>query len=258
VTHLSLVPTQLYRMMQDAELLQRLRSLKVILLGGSDIPPALIRQAIRLQLPIHTTYGSTEMSSQTTTTRPNESPEKLLAAGRLLNYRKLKVAADGGILVGGKTLFKGYIAADGVIESPVDAAGWFATGDIGSLDAEGYLTVLGRKDNMFISGGENICPEEIETHLQNIPGIDNAIVVPVKNAEFGARPVAFVQTGTGAFTEVEIRKELEGKLPRFKIPDRFFPWPQMETQEKLKYKRQDFIAVAENRIKDTTSENFTA
>jgi len=258
ISHLSLVPTQLYRMMQDDELVSRLQKLKAILIGGSDIPPALIQQAIRQRLPIHTTYGSTEMSSQTTTTRLNESPEKLLTAGRLLNHRKLKIAGDGEILVRGKTLFKGYVAANGTVASPVDAAGWFATGDIGSLDVNGYLTVLGRKDNMFISGGENICPEEIETHLQRFPGVINAIVVPLNNEEFGARPVAFVQAESDAFSETEIRNHLAGKLPRFKIPDQFFSWPQLDTQEKLKYNREDFIALAEERMKNEASENLIA
>jgi O-succinylbenzoic acid--CoA ligase len=253
ISHLSLVPTQLYRMMQDDTLIPRLQKLKAILLGGSDIPPALIQQAIRQQLPIHTTYGSTEMSSQTTTTRPHESPQKLSTAGRLLSYRKLKIAADGEILVRGKTLFEGYIAAGGTIESPVDGEGWFATGDIGTLDADGYLTVLGRKDNMFISGGENICPEEIEMQIQNFPGVVNAIVVSVKNVEFGSRPVAFVQTASEIFEETTIRKYLESRLPRFKIPDRFFPWPQLDTQEKLKYNRQDFIVIAEERMKEKAS-----
>jgi len=253
ISHLSVVPTQLYRMMQDDYLISRLQKLKAILIGGSNIPPALIQQAIRHRLPIHTTYGSTEMSSQTTTTRPNESPEKLSTAGRLLNYRELKIAADGEILVRGKTLFKGYIAPAGTVMSPVDAEGWFATGDIGSVDTEGYLTVLGRKDNMFISGGENICPEEIETYLQNIPGVINAIVVPVDHEEFGARPVAFVQAELGTFAETEIRTQLEGKLPRFKIPDRFFPWPQIDTRERLKYNRKEFITIAEERMKGKTS-----
>jgi len=253
ITHLSLVPTQLYRMMQADELISLLQKLKAILIGGSDIPQALIQKAIRHRLPIHTTYGSTEMSSQTTTTRQNESPEKLLTAGCLLDHRELKIAADGEILVRGETLFRGYITSAGTVASPVDAEGWFATGDIGSLDVDGYLTVLGRKDNMFISGGENICPEEIEMHLQRFPGVVNAIVVPVDHEEFGARPVAFVQIESASFAETEIRTHLAGKLPRFKIPDRFFPWPQGNMPDKLKFDRQDFIAIAEKNI---ASENF--
>lgn len=249
ISHLSVVPTQLYRLMQDEALLPRLQTLKAILIGGSDIPSALIHKAIQHRLSIHTTYGSTEMSSQTTTTRPHESPERLLTAGRLLPNRALKIAADGQILVKGKTLFQGYLASDGAIISAVDAAGWFATGDIGSLDEAGYLTVLGRTDNMFISGGENICPEEIETVLQSMPGLVNVMVVPIKSVEFGARPVAFVQTESGRFCQTAIRTHLEQKLPRFKIPDRFFDWPNLDRPERLKYNRHEFIRLAEERLK---------
>jgi O-succinylbenzoic acid--CoA ligase len=245
ISHLSVVPTQLYRMLQNEEIRQSLAKLKAILIGGSDIPRDLIRKASHYGLPIHTTYGSTEMSSQVTTTKPKEPPEKLLTAGPVLNYRKLKIAHDGEILVKGKTLFKGYITAEGKIEKPVDAAGWFATGDIGSLDAAGYLTVRGRKDNMFISGGENIYPEEIETQLRNMPGIINAIVVPVNHPEFGSRPAAFLQVAGENVDETEIRQLLEKNVPRFKIPDHFFPWPQIDRQGKLKYDRKDFIGSAE-------------
>ena len=111
---------------------------------------------------------------------------------------------------------------------------------------------------MFISGGENVCPEEIETYLQNIPGIVNAIVVPVKDVEFGARPVAFVQVESSIFDEAEIRSHLADKLPRFKIPVRFFPWPEMDTEESLKYNRKEFVTIAEERIEDRASENFMA
>lgn len=250
ISHLSVVPTQLYRLMHDEALVEWLQGLKAILIGGSGIPSALIHKAIQQRLPIHTTYGSTEMSSQTTTTCPHESPERLLTAGRLLPHRALKIAADGQILVKGKTLFQGYLASDGTITSAIDAAGWFATGDIGSLDEAGYLTVLGRKDNMFISGGENICPEEIETVLQSMSGLVKAMVVPVKSVEFGARPVAFVQTESGRFSQAAIRTHLEQKLPRFKIPDRFFDWPDLDRPEPFKYNRHEFIMLAEERLKN--------
>jgi O-succinylbenzoic acid--CoA ligase len=245
ISHLSVVPTQLFRLLQADSLQLSLGQLKAILIGGSDVPPALIQKALDADLPIHTTYGSTEMSSQITTTPPQVQPKKLFTAGRLLKYRELTLNYDGEIMVKGPTLFKGYLTPTGRLE---EISGWFATGDIGTVDADGYLTIRGRKDNMFISGGENICPEEIEWHIKNIPGIINAVVTPVKNEEYGWRPVAFLQTEGADFDEAAIRFVLSQKLPRFKIPDYFWAWPPLETPEQLKFRRQDFIAPAQEKI----------
>ena len=71
----------------------------------------------------------------------------------MLRYRELKLGQDGEVLVRGKTLCRGYVQRDQVV-LPLDAEGWFATGDIGTLDEAGRLKILGRKDTMFISGGE--------------------------------------------------------------------------------------------------------
>ena len=70
---------------------------------------------------------------------------------------------------------------------------------MGQLDKEGYLTVTGRRDNMFISGGENIHPEEIEKALLSIKGVAQAIVVPKEDKEFGQRPIAFIKFAGRAF-----------------------------------------------------------
>ena len=130
------------------------------------------------------------MSSQATASRPGDPPEALRTAGRPLAFRELSVAADGEILVRGRTLFRGYVEETG-IRPARDASGWFHTGDLGRLDADGRLVVSGRRDTMFISGGENIHPEEIEREILRFPGVLEAIVAPVPDPEFGARPGGF-------------------------------------------------------------------
>ena len=79
------------------------------------------------------------------------------------------------------------------VQSAVDNDGWLHTGDLGKLDSTGQLYVLGRKDNMIISGGENISPEEIEQVLHTFPEVHESIVVPVPDSRFGQRPVAFIR-----------------------------------------------------------------
>lgn len=229
-THLSLVPTQLQRLLDEPELIPELQACKAILLGGSAIPRVLIERSLELKLPIHTSYGSTEMSSQITCTPPSADLETLLTAGRVLPGRELYLADSGEIQVRGQTLFQGYYGQG----LPLTSEGWFATRDRGEIDEQGRLRVLGRLDNMFISGGENIQPEEIEAALLQLPGINQAIVVPVEHPEFGQRPVAFVETPD--WEPERWVSELRERLPGFKIPDLFYPWP--KEQIGLKPSRQ--------------------
>ncbi|QIN84012.1 o-succinylbenzoate--CoA ligase [Rubrobacter tropicus] len=217
VTHVSLVSTQLLRLLrEDADL----SGLEAVLMGGGPIDPTLVDGASELSIPVHTSYGLTEMASQVTATPPGAPLKRLYTAGRVLAHREVRVSEDGEILVRGETLFSGYVR-DGRPDLPLDGEGWFHTGDLGELDAEGYLRVAGRRDNLFVSGGENVQPEEVEEALCRIEGVEEAVVVPVPDGEFGARPVAFVRTNGEAG---DLAPELGKTLPRFKIPVAFHDW----------------------------------
>lgn len=235
-THVSLVATQLRRLLDEQVDLSRL---KTILLGGGPVPDTLIDEAVSRNLPVHTSYGLTEMSSQVTTTPPAASDSELRTAGRVLPHREVAISEDGEILVRGDTLFEGYVQGD-VAESMIDGAGWFVTGDLGDLDSDGYLTVCGRKDNLFVSGGENIQPEEIEEHLERLEGVVRAVVVPVPDAEYGERPVAFVLSTESGLAPDVLAAKLGGSLPRFKIPDAFYEWPETQDPARAKVERPAF------------------
>jgi O-succinylbenzoic acid--CoA ligase len=242
-THLSLVPTQLHRLLFGEGVPDSFSRLKAILLGGAPASPAALAEALRRKWPVYTSYGLTEMASQVCAMSPVSPPEKRMTSGRVLNHRELRIAPDGEILVRGATLFRGYV--EGATLDPArDADGWFATGDLGELDADGYLTVRGRKDNMFISGGENIQPEEIEGWLARMPEVLEAAVAPRSDVEFGARPVAFVRWRGAAPPEEEIRDRLSRVLPRYKIPVEFKPWPGDGSEWKLD--RKALRAIAED------------
>lgn len=245
VTHLSLVSTQLCRLLHDGKNTAILRRLKVLLLGGGPIPDSLVRRSVEEGLPLYATYGLTEMASQVATsrrlTRGNPVP-----GAHVLKYRQVRLSKENEILVKGKTLFKGYLQKNG-LDLPLECGGWFATGDWGSLNADGTLNVLGRKDNMFISGGENIQPEEIERHLCRIEGVVQAVVVPVKNEEFGARPAAFIQTKEGMrLSRTEILSSLRNYLPSFKLPEQIYTWPASVPQQEIKHNRSYFHRLTEN------------
>jgi len=225
ITHLSVVSTQLAQLVEAWEGGGACHSLKAVLAGGSHIPAPLVARACDLGIPLHLSYGSTEMGSQITTTRPDDGPEGLTTSGRLLAHRTAIVDDEGEILVKGQTLCLGVLR-DGTIVSCCDSDGWFHTGDSGWFDDNGQLRVTGRRDRMFISGGENIYPEEIEAALLDLPEINEAAVVGIPDPTYGARPVAFVKMTTGLPRQDEqLRIALATVLPAFKHPDKFMDWP---------------------------------
>ncbi|HUF08531.1 MAG TPA: AMP-binding protein [Rhodothermales bacterium] len=212
VTHVSMVPTQLIDWLARADC-ALLTKLDTILVGGAATPSRIRRQAVETGLPVRFTYGSTEMASQIATTERGELDFTAGYAGHVLPYRKVRIE-NGEILVGGETRFAGYWS-NGGLKRPFDDEGWFATGDIGRLDGD-RLIVTGRRDSRFISGGENVYPEEIEEAIVSAGLAEAAIVLSVDDERFGTRPIAYVRPLCSA--EV-LRAGLAGLLPSFKIPD---------------------------------------
>jgi O-succinylbenzoic acid--CoA ligase len=202
-THLSLVPTQLYRLLQQP---QQLPHLKTILLGGAPLP--------NLSTPwnVLPTYGMTEMSSQ------------IVTGHQLHPHAEMKIGPDNEIAVRGKVLFQGYLNMP-----PQD--GWFATGDLGKWE-NGKFQILGRKDNMFISGGENIQPEEIEEVIRRVCGFHESVVVPLADPEWGHRPVVFLHDPQQL---TPLQTALKDHLPKYKIPIAAFSLPE---QSGLKVNRK--------------------
>ncbi len=226
VTHLSVVVTQLHRLLQQPESV-RYPALRYIILGGSPVPLKLLERAGERGLPVFASYGCTEMASQVATTGPGSTTRQRLTSGKLLPYRKLRIGHEGEIQLAGETLFMGYVEGDGV-RRPLTGDGWFATGDLGRIDEDGYLTVIGRRDNRFFSGGETIHPEEIERALTDHDGVEQAVVVPVPDEEFGQRCVAFVQSRKECPEGPALAAWLGETLPRYKVPDAFYQWPETD------------------------------
>ena len=207
VTHVSLVYTQFRELASRKSCRARLRRYKAILLGGSATENVSWHKAF----PLYKSYGLTEMASQVATTCRGGK------RARVLKYRKVRTNAMGEIEVSGKTCFLGYFKNGRLVPQ----GKWFATGDLGRVGT--YLTVSGRKDAMFISGGENIQPEEIERALLKCRGVLAAAVFGRTDKKYGQRPVAYVQWKKKE-TVSSLRRSLQKMLPAYKIPDAFFPW----------------------------------
>jgi o-succinylbenzoate---CoA ligase len=236
---LSLVPTQLIRMMEKSETLTALKKCRGILLGGALSPRWLIRDALKQNIPVVPTYGSTESCAQLTAVGPGSGEEEYYTSGRPLKHREVRIDENNRVIMGGEVLFKKYI--QGKEETRPHESGYFTTGDTGYLDEKGNLVITGRADQVFISGGENINPHEIEKEILRIEGIHEAYVVPAPDRELGNVPWAFIDS-ENQVEGADISAQLRERLPLFKVPRRYI-WLNKEG-ENMKQRREDLIKLA--------------
>ncbi len=218
ITHASLVPTQLSRLLSNHP--PDFPCLKCLLLGGAPIQPTLYQKGCDNNLPIFLTYGLTETASAIVISKNPILKDSLLYLGHPLPYRELKV--EGEIFVKGEVLFQGYYGEP-------KPSGWLATRDLGLYDSKLGLAICGRKDRMFISGGENIQPEEIERVLLLHPAVLEAYVTSEKNIEFGSVPIAYVKYDYLC----DLKGFLKNHLPKYKIPKKIKIMPQDLVNKKL-------------------------
>ncbi|GEP33729.1 O-succinylbenzoic acid--CoA ligase [Nocardioides szechwanensis] len=178
----SLVPTQLHRLLDDPD--QRgqvaaLRTAHTILLGGGPIDPALRARAEHEGLRLVATYGSAETAGG------------CVYDGMPLDGVAVAIGPEGRIRIGGPTLFDGY-QDDPELTARTLVDGWFLTSDAGRLDDDGRLQVLGRLDDMVVSGGVNVPAAAVAARLREHPDVRAAEVLGVPDEEWGSRVVAFV------------------------------------------------------------------
>lgn len=248
-THVSLVETQLRRLLQIPGWQALARNLRAALIGGSALSGPLLRQARAAGLPVCASYGCTEMASQIATTRPGDPAETFAGAAPVLPHREAAIGADGEILLRGRTLCLGYLERER-IRPAAGGGGWFGSGDLGRLDG-GLLSVTGRRDARFISGGENIQPEEVEQALLAHPAVLAAVCVAVPDPDFGRRPAAFLALASGPLPPSDIEVHLAPLLARFKHPIRYFAMPAPPADaagSAIKHSRHSLAALAARTI----------
>jgi O-succinylbenzoic acid--CoA ligase len=175
----SLVPTQLHRMLDAADDTDALRAMRAVLLGGGPVDPALRSRAEQAGIRVVATYGSAETSGG------------CVYDGYALDGVAVAIGEGGRIRIGGPTLFEEY-AGDPALTAEVLVDGWFLTSDAGRLDDDGRLHVLGRLDDVVVSGGVNVPAPAVAARLREHPAVRAAEVIGVPDDEWGQRVVAFV------------------------------------------------------------------
>jgi acyl-CoA synthetase (AMP-forming)/AMP-acid ligase II len=212
-------PPALYHALLAAPARRDISTLRVAVTGAADIPVELIRR-IRRELPfqsIFTGYGLTEAGT-VTLSRPGDSLEDIATTvGAPCPGYEVRIAADGEVLVRGPGVMTGYLDDPAATAEAIDAGGWLHTGDLGSLDGGGRLRILGRKKDMFIVGGFNAYPAEIESFLLEHPAVAQAAVIGVPDERLGQVGKAFV-VRRGPVAAADLIAWSRQRMAGFKVP----------------------------------------
>jgi o-succinylbenzoate---CoA ligase len=198
----SLVPTQLHRMLGVPAEAEALRRFRTVLLGGGPVDDSLRRRAADAGVAVVATYGSSETAGG------------CVYDGHPLDGVAVALGPDGRIRIGGPTLFEGY-DDDPALSAEVLQDGWFLTADAGRLDEDGRLHVLGRLDDVVISGGVNVPTPAVAARLRAHPAVAAVEVLGVPDEEWGQRVVAFV---SGDLSLDEARAWVAAEQPRSWAP----------------------------------------
>ncbi len=218
---ISLVPTQLQRLLSVASAVDWLRRFRCVLLGGGPAWTDLLARAAELRIPLAPCYGMTETAAMVAALRPVEFSDGIRGAYAPMPHARIGLDGQGLVRIEGASVFRGYYPLH-------DESGIVTPQDLGEWDAFGRLRVLGRRDQMIISGGEKIAPAEVESEILSTGLVDDVAVLGVPDGDWGSQVVAFVPAALEDGVEERILGALRARLAPFKVPKRFVavtPWP---------------------------------
>jgi fatty-acyl-CoA synthase len=223
------VPTML-KMISESELFDKtkMKNLRYLIIGGEALPLDVINTWHNKGVPIRQGYGLTEVGPNVTSLNQQDATRKLGSIGTTNFYIQSKLVDESGTEVlgegKGEFLLKGQNVTPGYWKNEKDTAaaikdGWFSTGDVVWRDAEGFLYVVDRIKNMYISGGENVYPAEVEHMLRKHPQINDVAIIGVPDEKWGEVGKAFIVIEKNLeLTEYKVKEYCLEKLAKYKIP----------------------------------------
>ncbi|WP_445630610.1 2-succinylbenzoate--CoA ligase [Nostoc sp. DSM 114167] len=245
---ISLVPTQLQRLLQNPELTKWLSQFNTVLLGGAPAWNELLEKARFHRIRLAPTYGMTETASQIATLKPDDFLSGKISSGQILPHAKVTIRNQqgeilnsnqiGNITIQAQSLALGYYPI--TRENQTD----FQVDDLGFLDEQGYLNIVGRNSDKIITGGENIYPAEIESAIQATQMVADICVIGIPDKHWGQALTAIYIPNKSDTSALKIQTLLKDKLSRFKIPKYWIPQQNLPRNSQGKINRQQLQQIA--------------
>ena len=243
ITHVSLVPTQLQRMIKQRNGRPFSGSVKAIVLGGAAASPALITAALQHRAPLVLTYGMTETTAGVTAVKVTDQPGKRGTVGRPLGDGQITIVDDAGTVLptGGTGLIR--------VKSPAVMTGYrgqtplrdgiYTTGDYGRLDEDGFLYLEPGRSLLIISGGENVDPLEVESVLLDMPGVADVCVLGLPDEDLGQRVVAVLKAQTSGTNVDSLARLCRQRMAGYKVPRAWVIWASLPRSASGKLRRAE-------------------
>jgi o-succinylbenzoate---CoA ligase len=240
---ISLVPTQLQRILQNPELTQWLSKFSTVLLGGAPPWEELLEKARFHQIRLAPTYGMTETASQIATLKPDEFLQGKFNSGKILPHVKIIIDNQpGNIKIQSQSLSLGYYP------QLWENKNKFVVDDIGFLDNQDYLHIIGRNSDKIITGGENVYPIEIESAIRKTNMVIDVCVIGIADKNWGQALTAIYIPKNTNISYLEIQNQLKNQLSKFKIPKHWISLPNLPRNTQGKINRQQLQKIAEDTL----------
>ena len=198
-----------------------LSKLRFVGSGGAACPGPIMDRFAELGIPYRQGYGLTESTSSGTTMQPEDQATHRGSIGRTFFHTEARIADDGELLLRGRNICAGYWGKPEETAAAFDPDGWFHTGDIATMDEDGFIFIVDRKKDLIISGGENIASVEVEQAVVSHPAVREAAVIGVPHERWGETPLAIVALEPGCeLDEEELIAHCRERIARYKCPTR--------------------------------------
>ncbi len=227
VTNMLAVPAMLNFMLQVGQGGHDCSTLRWVMSGAAPVPVTLIEAYTKIGIEIHQVYGLTETCGPACLISSDDAVVRAGSTGKSFFHTDVRVVREDGsdcapgeageVLVAGKHIMVGYWNRP---EATADTIrdGWLRTGDVATMDADGFVTIKDRVKDMLISGGENVYPAEIENVILSLPGVGDVAVLGIPSPKWGESPLAVVVRKDESLTESAVIDGCKGRLAPFKMP----------------------------------------
>ncbi|MEH2386341.1 MAG: 2-succinylbenzoate--CoA ligase [Nostoc sp.] len=245
---ISLVPTQLQRLLQNPELTEWLSQFHTVLLGGAPAWNELLEKARFHRIRLAPTYGMTETASQIATLKPDDFLSGKMSSGQILPHAKVTICNQQGEILNSNQIGNITILAQSLALGyyPITRENHdiFQVDDLGFLDEQNHLNIVGRNSDKIITGGENIYPAEIESAIQATQMVADICVIGIPDKHWGQALTAIYIPKQSDTSALKIQTLLKDKLSKFKIPKYWIPQPNLPRNSQGKINRQQLQQIA--------------